>query len=851
MSAYISPCLKLQFFTSNGEPLSGGKLYSYAAGTTTPLSTYTDESGLIANTNPVILDPRGEASVWLGTNSYKFKLTTAADVELWTVDNISAAATAADFDAFKTALAAPTGSNLVGFIQLGTGATARTVQTKLREIELSVTDYGAVGDWNGTSGTDNLTAFNNCYAYAVTLAASGAGVKITIPRGRYRLTDEWNIYRPNSPRRDICIEGEDQFDTKLVADFAGAGKALIKCVDPLGTTRSSPTNIRKLGFEKSVAASPCPVYIDVLGLGESRFDELRFGECDNTVMRIGSAQNVRMNDIVSFFGGKHFNYKNTSGITFSTSSGGTTITASASIFSAADVGKIISIYPNAPENRIKYTILTYTSPTSVEVVGTTISAVNADGFFQPAQCSMTIGSNTLVANSSCFSASDVGRVIYVRKAKVGAWGAALLRATITQFINSTTVDLSEAASASITDEFFAVPVIDWYRPQGVGAVAAAPNDVKINWLHVENYAGVGFVAQDVIFHHLTDFKIHGEVTPLDTFATTSQMWLDDFAGILEGEFDGACMADTRAYFCNFNDMATIEWLASRRIRQETIFKSDLFTDQGGYINISNLNTYTASPLGTQDLIIDANYIANNADPRLVFSGFINMLGDAQKARIHNGRNAYFTPQGQLVPFKTESDAILSTASFTGEIAGTTLTVSASSGTLAIGQIVNGVGVTANTRISAFLTGTGGNGTYTVDILQTVGPVSMTSTFVEWDGTAPSGTETLRYRWQQIANYVNFSFRLQYTVAGVTNSTVVIQLPNDMPVPVDLTGGGSAEFIAATVTASMATATSGVSPALTKNYMTGNAAGHAEIVCGTNSGTISALFVTINGSYWAA
>ena len=91
--AILSPLPKMQFFSTGGAPLSGGKLYSYAAGTTTPLATYTTQAGTIANTNPIILDSRGEASVWLASAAYKLKLTTADDVEIWTVDNISSAET--------------------------------------------------------------------------------------------------------------------------------------------------------------------------------------------------------------------------------------------------------------------------------------------------------------------------------------------------------------------------------------------------------------------------------------------------------------------------------------------------------------------------------------------------------------------------------------------------------------------------------------------------------------------------------------------------------------------------------------------------------------------------------------
>jgi hypothetical protein len=88
--AVLTPPPKTQFFDINGDPLVGGKVYTYEAGTTTPRVTYSDNTGASANPNPVILNARGEASIWLGAEVYKFKLTDANDVELWTVDYIAA-----------------------------------------------------------------------------------------------------------------------------------------------------------------------------------------------------------------------------------------------------------------------------------------------------------------------------------------------------------------------------------------------------------------------------------------------------------------------------------------------------------------------------------------------------------------------------------------------------------------------------------------------------------------------------------------------------------------------------------------------------------------------------------------
>jgi hypothetical protein len=84
----LTPSPKMQFFTAAGIPLVGGKLYTYASGTTVPLTTYTDSTGNFANTNPIILDSRGEAGVWLGPSRYTFVLDDADDNLIWTVDGV-------------------------------------------------------------------------------------------------------------------------------------------------------------------------------------------------------------------------------------------------------------------------------------------------------------------------------------------------------------------------------------------------------------------------------------------------------------------------------------------------------------------------------------------------------------------------------------------------------------------------------------------------------------------------------------------------------------------------------------------------------------------------------------------
>jgi len=82
-------CLRQQYLASTVSFLAGGKLYSYAAGTTTPLATYTDSTGVTPNANPQILDAYGAANTWLTPGvGYKFVMKDATDQTLWTIDNI-------------------------------------------------------------------------------------------------------------------------------------------------------------------------------------------------------------------------------------------------------------------------------------------------------------------------------------------------------------------------------------------------------------------------------------------------------------------------------------------------------------------------------------------------------------------------------------------------------------------------------------------------------------------------------------------------------------------------------------------------------------------------------------------
>jgi hypothetical protein len=254
MSATLSSPPKLQFFTAGGIPLVGGHLYTYAAGTTTPLASYTDASGTTQNPVDIVLDSRGEApnGVWLNGASYKFVLASAdaPAVAIWTVDNINAQEAINDLLAFEALLAGSTGSTLVGFTQTGPGTT-RTVQSKLSD-SYSVADFGFS---TSASAAANTTAFANAW---------NISRQLTIPAGTYNVGA-----LPNFAILGARIYGIG----RVVLNITGAGPGLVVDAGAApSTTVVQDIVIDNLTINCTGAAT---IGVFIRGITHSQFNRLR------------------------------------------------------------------------------------------------------------------------------------------------------------------------------------------------------------------------------------------------------------------------------------------------------------------------------------------------------------------------------------------------------------------------------------------------------------------------------------------------------------------------------------------------------------------------------------------------
>lgn len=505
---------------------------------------------------------------------------------------------AIEVQVFRSLLTGTTPATNVSYNQGGTGAIDRTAQVKLQET-VSVKDFGAVGD----GVTDDTVAIQAAINYWLSVRAS-IPATLSFPPAIYRITGTLDFSSVGLKRGEVT-GGNGTFEVATIkADFNGYNQsaAFLFGDDTNPSSSQSEVSVSGFTFEKGAASVNQPVAIVGTRLAQSRISNIRLASWNNVGLSLASPQNCRFENVTLYSGGNSFQYKDTSGKTISQS--GTTVTASASIFTSSDVGHFLSAWGPAPNYlRVKLKITGYTSATQVTVASTeTFSSF--DFYFDNPKVSISSGSTVLTSDASCFSATDVGLTVYVKKA---GQNGRLLRAKIATYNSGTSVVLDTSASTSATNVDFCTPSLEVYTD--ANASNGGSDNTFLN-LQIEKHRSVGIVAQDQDILEFLSSKIHS-LQSISTSAIFSQspIWLDQVAGYYQGSFDAQYMGGEKIYAVYQSDSFTFTDLSCRTAYNETILRIDERASgfEGGLVSLDSVSLKGAKSGGTiQDLIVDAN-----------------------------------------------------------------------------------------------------------------------------------------------------------------------------------------------------------------------------------------------------
>jgi hypothetical protein len=274
------------------------------------------------------------------------------------------------------------------------------------------------------------------------------------------------------------------------------------------------------------------------------------------------------------------------------------------------------------------------------------------------------------------------------------------------------------------------------------------------------------------------------------------MWMDGASGYFLGSFDARPIGEEKIFATALTSAFVFQSVTVRSMLDDILLRvgPKAATFEGGLVVFDNVNMLSlgASTTSYKSLVIDENV----AEPGYVFAGkFSNNQTD--RVAVYNGNRLYADSFGETF----------------FEDTGGTMPL------LRLGD--RGTGPTGG---------------------------ALTPADITWNGTPPSGTTNLRYRWQRIGNMVFFDFMLNYTVAGTSNSSLVILLPTDMPAPLFSTGAGT-DDLAFAFRGGLSTGST-AAYSLTKTWLK-NSTPRIEIGMVLNSGTISAAYAIGTGTYWTA
>jgi hypothetical protein len=251
MAVFLSPAggVAAQFFDNSGDVLTGGKIYTYAAGTTTPQAAYTSNTGVTFHSNPIILNASGRVpsgEIWLTDGvSYKFVIEDQNNVLIGTYDNI-VGINSIDIDASQVSYTPPF-----------TNSVTTNVELKLAQT-VSVMDFGAVGD----GVADDTAAIQAALDATNNGGAFGPFTTVYFPTGEYKITATLDV------PAFACMWGEGE--GSILRTYA------VNCLNFLASNLIGPRRIGNFWIYGSGADANTAISVNLNSAGGSRCTGLLF-----------------------------------------------------------------------------------------------------------------------------------------------------------------------------------------------------------------------------------------------------------------------------------------------------------------------------------------------------------------------------------------------------------------------------------------------------------------------------------------------------------------------------------------------------------------------------------------------
>lgn len=417
---------------------------------------------------------------------------------------------------------------------------ARALSARFRD-RLTPLDWGAVGD----GVADDTAALQAAYSAIV---AAGGGC-LHLSDRTYRITAGISLY--TSVPMKILGPG------KVVVDFTGASLIAFRATNPTTpTTRANVITIEQVSVTTSAAVQSSgngPVLFEHLNCSGLRINKCDFNHyAGNQAFRLSAMWNTVFHDVYIWGAGCQRVRKTIpTNTTFSIASGTTTLAASAAIFDASDVGKLISCGMQV------FTIASVTDSQHAVTTATAVRTTTAGAAtFEGVRGSIASGSQTLTLEQAVLTAADVGRSIWVMDAQQVTYPASMLRplcTTITAVaVDGLTVTLAAAATASATNTSIILsPAIE---------VLDGTSDAHFYSLQCEQFFGTGLAfagANSVILHGT---KLHSNNGGLNNQSSMFSAVFVGFAGEIDGHFDGTLTSPARVLVSSIASKITIrDW----------------------------------------------------------------------------------------------------------------------------------------------------------------------------------------------------------------------------------------------------------------------------------------------------